>query len=81
MTAVEVTGTVDEHQQLRLDSALPIQGPVRVRVLVLYPIEDEALSEEEWLHAAARNPAFDYLREPEEDIYSPADGKPFDGQA
>jgi hypothetical protein len=27
---------------------------------------------------AAKNPAFDFLKEPEEDIYTPADGKPFD---
>ncbi len=31
----------------------------------------------EWLKAAARNPAFDFLREPIEDIYTLADGKPF----
>ncbi len=35
MTAIEMTGTIDEHRQLRLDSALPIPGPMRVRVLVL----------------------------------------------
>lgn len=41
MTAIEVTGTVDEHQQLLLDHALPIAGPGRVRVIVLYPLADE----------------------------------------
>ncbi len=81
MKAVEVTGTVDEHRQLRLDAALPIQGPMRVRVLVLYPAQDEEIDEEAWLQAGTRNPAFDYLREPAEDIYSPTDGRPFDGQA
>lgn len=76
MRAVEVTGTVDEERQLRLDSSLPISGPLRVRVIVLYPVEDE-LDESEWLHTAARSPAFNFLKEPEEDIYSPSDGKPF----
>lgn len=76
MTAIEATGTVDEHHQLQLDGLLPISGPMRVRVLVLYPLTDE-WDEAEWLRAAARNPAFDFLNDPEEDIYSLADGKPF----
>jgi hypothetical protein len=76
MTAIEVTGTVDEHHQLQLDTILPIPGPRRVRVIVLYPLTDE-WDETEWLQAAARNPAFAFLSDPEEDIYSLADGKPF----
>ncbi len=36
------------------------------------------LTEMEWLQAAAVNPAFDFLNEPEEDIYTLADGRPFD---
>jgi len=76
MTALELTGTIDEHHQLRLDTALPIPGPKRVRVIVLYSPVDE-WDEIEWLRAAARNPVFDFLKESEEDIYSLADGKPF----
>jgi hypothetical protein len=29
------------------------------------------------MRAAAKNPAFDFLKDPEEDIYSPTDGRPF----
>ena len=76
MTAIEMTGMIDEHRQLRLDGTLPISGPVRVRVLVLYPLIDE-WNEAEWLQAAARNPAFAFLGEPEEDLYTLADGEPF----
>jgi hypothetical protein len=76
MTAIEVTGTVDEHQRLELDENLPISGPRRVRVIVLYPSGEE-WDEKEWLRAAARNSVFDYLSEPEEDIYSLSDGEPF----
>jgi hypothetical protein len=76
MTAIEVRGTVDEHRRLELDENLPIAGPMRVRVIVLYPSTEE-WDEKEWLQAGARNPAFDYLKEPEEDIYSLSDGKPF----
>jgi len=76
MTAIETTGTIDKHHQLQLDSLLPIPGPRRVRIIVLYPRDDE-WDETEWLQAAARNPAFAFLNDPEEDIYSLADGKPF----
>ena len=80
MRAIELTGTVDEQHRLMLDSAIPIIGPKRVRVIVLYPLDDE-ISEDEWLYAAAHNPAFDFLKESIEDIYSLQDGKPFNDQA
>jgi len=90
MAAIEMTGTIDKHRQLRLDDSLPVPGPMRVRVIVLYPSSGEAdvadtdsasADEAEWLQAAARNPAFAVLKEPEEDIYSPTDGKPFHNEA
>ena len=40
----------------------------------------EDIGESEWLRFAASNPAFDFLKEPQEDIYSPNDGKPFHSQ-
>ena len=76
MAAIEMTGTIDEHRQLQLDDLLPIPGPMRVRVIVLYPLREE-WDEAEWLRAAAGNPVFDFLSDPEEDIYSLRDGKPF----
>ena len=79
MTAIEMTGTVDEHQQLQLDGLLPVSGPRRVRVIVMYPLRDE-WNETEWLQAAARNPAFAHLNDPEEDIYSLADGEQFNDE-
>ena len=77
--AIETTGVIDEKSQLRLDVPLPVVGPSRVRVIVLIPEEEhEEISESEWLYAAATNPVFEFLREPEEDIYTLADGRPFD---
>lgn len=73
--AIETTGVVDVHRRLILDEPLPIWGPKRVRVIILLPEED--ISEEEWLRAAAANPAFDFLKEPQEDIYTLSDGRPF----
>ena len=40
--------------------------------------EYEEISESEWLYAAVTNPAFEFLKEPEEDIYTLEDGRPFD---
>ncbi|MBC7228109.1 MAG: hypothetical protein H5T61_12925 [Thermoflexales bacterium] len=73
--AIETTGVVDVHRRLILDEPLPIWGPKRVRVIILLPEED--ISEEEWLRAAAANPAFEFLKEPQEDIYTLSDGRPF----
>ena len=39
--------------------------------------EYSELDEKEWLKAAMHNPVFGFLKEREEDIYTPADGKPF----
>ena len=80
MTAIEMTGRIDEHRQLQLDNPLPVSGPMRVRIIVLYPIQDQE-DETEWLQAAARNPAFEFLKDPEEDIYSLTDGEPFRDKA
>jgi len=79
MTAIEMTGTVDENHQLKLDGVLPFAGPKRVRVIVLSPLTEipDDWNETDWLKAALSNPAFDYLRDPEEDIYTISDGKPF----
>ncbi len=74
--AFEMTGTVDTHRHLVLDNALPIKGPRKVRVIILMS-EEKDIDESEWLQAATENPAFSFLEDPEEDIYSINDGKPF----
>ncbi|MFN2289742.1 MAG: hypothetical protein ACK2UC_01005 [Anaerolineae bacterium] len=76
MTAIEMTGMIDEDRRLHLGGTLPVSGPLQVRVLILYPLTDAA-EEAEWLGAAARNPAFASLHDPSEDIYSLSDGEPY----
>ena len=76
MKAIETTGAIDDQRQLHLDAPLPIAGPSQVRVIILFP-EEADINEAEWLRAAASNSAFDFLKEPAEDIYTLADGKPF----
>jgi hypothetical protein len=74
--AIEATGTIDAERRLILDEPLPVSGPTRVRVIILLP-EDTEVDEKEWFRAASANPAFDFLKEPEEDIYTTEDGRPF----
>ncbi len=76
MRAIETTATIDEHHRLVPDHEVPVGTSARVRLIILLPEEDE-IGEQEWLGAAASNPAFDFLKDAEEDIYTPADGVPF----
>jgi hypothetical protein len=57
--ALELTGTVDAKHQLHLDEPLTFMGPSRVRVLILVT-EEQEITEDEWLRAAASNAAFDF---------------------
>ncbi len=74
--AIETTGTIDARHHLIPDETLPITGPTHVRVSHLLP-EETDINETEWLQAAATNSAFDFLKDPKEDIYTLSDGRPF----
>ena len=75
---VELIGTIDEKGQLHLDAPISAIGQGRVRVILLP--EEAEIGEKEWLKAAASNPAFDFLKDPAEDIYTLDDGQPFNDQ-
>lgn len=75
MIAIETTGTVDEHGQLYLREPLRIAAS-DVRVLLLLPTDEEP-GDCDWLSAQAQNPAFDFLRDKAENIYTATDGIPF----
>ncbi len=77
MKAIETPATVKKHNQLLLDSPVPYRGKGKVRLIILLPEEDD-IDESEWLNVAADNPAFDFLKDAEEDIYTDADGRPFE---
>ena len=81
MKAVEVKGRVDERHQLHLDAPLPPIQPGPVRVIILSPEQDNTEADDtEWLSVVKTNPVFDFLKDPAEDIYTAADGKPFRDQ-
>ncbi len=73
---IETTGTIDSNHQLVLDEPLPAMEPTPVRVIILLP-EKAEIEEVDWLMSAARNPAFNFLRESTEDVYTADDGRPF----
>jgi hypothetical protein len=77
MKSIELIGIVDENHRLHIDDPISINGPNQVKVIVLIPGEGDEADEKEWIKAAAKNPAFDFLREPNEDIYTLRDGKEF----
>ena len=77
MRAIEINVKTDSQGHLKLNYPLHKKGQ-NVRVIILvddnsYIDEDEKL----WLNAVSSNPAFDFLKEPEENIYSIKDGEPF----
>jgi len=58
---------------------IPVVDPKIIRVIILL-LEEMDIDETEWLKLASINNAFDFLKEPEEDIYTSSDGKPFHDQ-
>jgi hypothetical protein len=76
--AIEAQGMINKDHRLILDESLPVDGPKRVRVIILLG-DEEDLVEASWLKVASSNEAFDFLKSPEEDIYTLGDGKPFHG--
>ncbi|MBU2650157.1 MAG: hypothetical protein KKA81_04420 [Bacteroidetes bacterium] len=76
MKAIEFNSTTNKEGYLEIRYRLGEKGK-KVRVLIL--LEDDAGETEEerlWLKSMDENPAFDFLKEPEQDIYSPSDGEP-----
>lgn len=77
LTAIETTGTIEQNGRIVINETFSVNAPTSVRVIVLFP-ESEDLNESKWLRAASKNEAFDFLNDPDEDIYSLRDGKALD---
>jgi hypothetical protein len=84
MRAIETIGTVDAEGHIQLDTPQPWAKPSRVRIIMLLEDDDDDLGPGEWESAMvydrpeviATNTSFAFLNDPEEDIYTLADGKP-----
>jgi len=74
MRAIETTGVLDKSGFLKLDKRFKTTKPQKVKVIILYG-DDNNEDETEWLNMLSANPAFDFLKDKEEDIYTLTDGK------
>jgi hypothetical protein len=63
--AFESDGIINSNEQLLLENPLEILPNTSVHFIV----NDIDLNENEWLKSAGKNPAFDFLNDPEEDFY------------
>jgi hypothetical protein len=72
---IETIGTLDAQGHIQLDTPQPQAKPSRVRIIMLLDDEDD-LVPGQWESAIATNPSFAFLNDPEEDIYTLANGKP-----
>lgn len=77
MRAIEINSKTDKKGHLRFDYKLD-KSEKEVRVLILLD-EDQAETDDEaiWMSSISSNPAFDFLNDPGEDIYTLNDGEPF----
>jgi len=75
MQAIETTALIDQSGNLQLLTPIRLRNQ-KVRIIILLSESDD-LEDKTWLYAI-QNPAFDFLNEPGEDIYSIQDGNQID---
>jgi hypothetical protein len=80
MKAIEITGKIDNKGILTIDRPLKLHNK-QVKIIILIPEEEDEMDDALWLQAVSSNPAFDFLEEEEEDIYTIEDGEPITNKA
>jgi len=76
MKTIEIKSKTDTHGHLRIDYQLD-KPEKSVRVLIMLADEvGDADDEQLWLKSISNNPAFEFLAEESENIYSVSDGEP-----
>jgi len=76
MRAIEIKSKTDKNGHLRVDYQLD-KSNSNVRILILVDDSYDENEEKIWMDSISSNPAFNFLNDPEEDIYSIKDGDPF----
>jgi len=77
MKAAAVKGKIDNDGVLQISDLLAYRDQ-EVQVIILIPESDDDLpGDSEWLVGLTTNPAFDFLKDEAEDIYTLEDGKTF----
>ncbi len=77
MKAIEIFSKTDKNGHLKIDYKLN-KAEKNVRVLILLEEEYPELEEKIWLNSISKNPAFDFLKDSAEDVYTINNGEPFD---
>ncbi len=73
MRAIEIKSKTDKTGYLKFDYNLN-KSDRNVRILILLDDNSEQDEERLWMKAISKNPEFDFLNDPAEDIYSLTDG-------
>jgi hypothetical protein len=77
MKAIEITTKTDKYGHLKINYPMN-KKESNVRIIILVDEKNEDVDEEKlWMNSISSNPAFDFLKNIEEDIYSLTDGEPF----
>ncbi|MEI7423143.1 MAG: hypothetical protein WCK18_13655 [Prolixibacteraceae bacterium] len=78
MKAIEISTKTDKHGHLRINYPLNNRDS-NVRIIILVDENSDDVNEEElWMKTISTNPAFDFLKDTSENIYSLTDGEPLD---
>jgi hypothetical protein len=77
MKAIEITTKTDKTGHLKIN--YPMNKRDRdVRIIILVDEKNDDVDEEKlWMNSISSNPAFDFLKNSNENIYSLTDGEPF----
>ncbi|MCX6258733.1 MAG: hypothetical protein NTW49_12675 [Bacteroidia bacterium] len=76
MKAIEINKKTDKHGHLKIN--YPLDKKERnVRIIILIDEKNDDIEEEKlWMSSISSNPAFNFLKDSNEDIYSLNDGEP-----
>jgi hypothetical protein len=78
MSAIRLRVSADQDGELRL-RGLPIRKGEQAEVIVLTDAVDEASADEATLAILQHDPAWAWLQDPDEDVYTEADVRPTPG--
>ena len=78
MRTIETTGIIGKTGRLKLDGTLNAKNQ-KVKVIIFLADNNEQKEEKTWLKGISSNPAFGFLKDKEEDIYTLTAGTPFNG--
>lgn len=76
MKAIELKSKTNQKGELKITYKLQ-KAEANVRVLILVDDASDENDEETWMSSISKNPAFDFLKDSQEDIYSLNNGEPF----